>query len=335
MVNEPRLLSPLLTLTAVPGVLVGHDTNLEAATGCTAILTPTGAVGGVDVRGGAPGTRETDLLNPSCLVERVHGVMLAGGSAFGLAAADGAMRWLEARGHGFDVRIAKVPIVPAAILFDLGVGRADVRPDAAAGYAACEAATADPVQEGSVGAGTGATVGKLRGPAFMTKGGLGSAGIQLGDGLIVAALAVVNALGDVVDPHSGRIVAGLRGDDGRSFPGTINLLAGGLTGERGWIPTQPSAPATNTTIAVVATNAALTKSEATKVAQMAHDGFARAIRPVHMPQDGDLCFVLSLGDHPAQVGMVGVLAAEVLAAAIVRAVLTATGLHGIPAAGEL
>lgn len=326
---------PPLTLTAIPGVLVGHYTDLDAATGCTVILTPAGAVGGVDVRGGAPGTRETDLLRPTCLVERVHGVMLAGGSAFGLDAAGGAMRWLEERGYGFDVTIAKVPIVPAAILFDLGIGRSDVRPDAAAGYAACEAAGAGPVEEGSVGAGTGATVGKLRGPASMTKGGIGSAGVQLADGLIVAALAAVNALGDVVDPRSGQIVAGVRGNDGRSFPGTLNLIAGDMGASGDWVRTPLSGPATNTTIAVVATNAALTKSEATKVAQMAQDGFARAIRPVHLPQDGDTCFVLSLGGHPAPVGVVGMLAAEVVAEAIVRAVLTATGLHGVPAAREL
>lgn len=314
-------------LTRVPGILVGHYTDTDAATGCTVILTPTGAIGGVDVRGGAPGTRETDLLAPTCMVERVNAIMLSGGSAFGLAAADGAMRWLEERGYGFDVTVAKVPIVPAAILFDLGVGRADVRPDAAAGYAACEAASAGPIAEGTVGAGTGATVGKLLGFASCTKGGVGTAARQLPDGLIVAALVAVNALGDVVDPATGVVVAGARGVDGRSFPGAVNVLGA----------TSAPQPAlmSNTTLAVVATNAQLTKATATKVAQMAHDGYARAIRPVHTPQDGDTCFVLSLGEHSASLSLIGLLAAEVVAEAIVRAVKAATGLHGIPAASEL
>lgn len=323
------------SLTSIPGILVGHYTDTDAATGCTAILTPTGAVAGVDVRGGAPGTRETDLLSPTCLVERVHAIMLSGGSAFGLAAADGAMRWLEERGYGFDVGVAKVPIVPAAILFDLGIGRADVRPDAAAGYAACEAASAAPVVEGTVGAGTGATVGKYLGPACMTKSGLGSAARRSPDGLIVAALAAVNAWGDVVDPVSGVVLAGVRGEDGRSFPGTVNLLAGGAGTGRGWANSARQGPVTNTTLVVVATNAALTKTEANKVAQMAHDGFAHAIRPVHMPQDGDTCFALSLGNNTAPAGLVGMLAAEVVGDAIARAVLTATGLHGVPAACDL
>ena len=318
-------------LTHIPGLLVGHWTDSDAATGCTVVLCPEGAVAGVDVRGGAPGTRETDLLAPTCLVDRVHGIMLAGGSAFGLAAADGALRWLEEQGHGFDVGVARVPIVPAAILFDLIVGRVDVRPDAAAGYAACAAATAGPVVEGSIGAGTGATVGKLRGVAHATKGGVGSAARTFGDGLVVAALAVVNAWGDVVDPANGRIIAGVRGDDGRTFAGTLDLVTASLDAAdpSNWAR---GAPGTNTTLAVVATNAALTKSQATKVAQMAHDGLARAVRPVHTPLDGDVVFALSLGEQQAEPSLVGSLAAEVVATAIVRGVLTATGLHGVPAA---
>jgi L-aminopeptidase/D-esterase-like protein len=324
------------TLTDVPGLAVGHWTDAIAATGCTAILCPAGAVAGVDVRGGSPGTRETDLLAPTCLVERIHGIMFAGGSAFGLAAADGALRWLEERSYGFDVGVTRVPIVPAAILFDLALGRADVRPDAAAGYAACAAATSAPVAEGSVGAGTGATVGKLRGIAYASKGGVGTASRRVGDGLVIAALAVVNAWGDVVDPGSGRVIAGVRGDDGRSFPGVLNLALSDLD------PANPAAwsrlkrpPITNTTLVVVATNAGLTKSQATKVAQMAHDGLSRAIRPVHTPLDGDVVFALSLGDHAAETAFVGILAAEVVATAVTRGVLAATGLHGVPAGREL
>jgi L-aminopeptidase/D-esterase-like protein len=303
-------------LTDVPGVLVGHWTDADAATGCTVILTPQGAVAGVDVRGGAPGTREIALLDPTCMVERVHGIMLAGGSAFGLAAADGAMRWLEEQGFGFNVGVTTVPIVPAAILFDLMVGRADVRPDAAAGYAACAAASAEAVVEGSVGAATGATVGKLRGLANATKGGLGSASQTLPDGLIVAALAAVNAWGDIYDPATGQMIAGARTAADTPGPAAAD----------------PGAFSTNTTLVVVATNAQLTKAQATKVAQMAHDGLARAIRPVHTPLDGDVVFALSLGEVQADVGKVGALAAEMAAAAILRAVWAATPLHGIPAA---
>lgn len=333
-------------LTAVPGILVGHWSDPVAATGCTAILCPSGAVAGVDVRGGAPGTRETALLNPTCTVEQAHAIMLAGGSAFGLAAADGAMRWLEERGHGFNVGVARVPIVPAAILFDLIIGRADVRPDAAAGYVACDAAHAGPVEEGSVGAGTGATVGKLRGLAHATKGGVGSAARHFttaGGELVVAALAVVNAWGDVFDPSNGQIIAGVRGDDGRSFPGALTLATAALdpTQAEAWSrlpqrpPTPPPSSMTNTTLVVVATNARLSKTGANKVAQMAHDGLARTIRPVHTPLDGDVVFALSRGDVAAETGLVGAHAADVVAEAIVRGVRAATGLHGVPAQHEL
>jgi len=314
-------------LTDIAGISVGHWTDLDAATGCTVVLCPVGAVAGVDVRGGAPGTREIALLDPTCTVERVHAILLAGGSAFGLAAADGVMRWLAEREYGFDVRMAKVPIVPAAILFDLALGPADVRPDAAAGYAACAAATEGPVVEGCAGAGTGATVGKAMGFQHATKSGLGTASRTIDDGLIVAALAVVNAFGDVVDPQTGRIIAGVR-DSAGGFVDTLQVLTGSADPNRYW-------SGTNTTLAVVATNAALSKTQATKVAQMAHDGLARSVRPVHTAIDGDVIFALSLGDAAGDVSLVGALAAEVLITAIGRAVRQATGLHGLPAAGEI
>lgn len=327
-------------LTDVPGLLVGHYTDLDAGTGCTVILTPQGAVAGVDVRGGAPGTRETDLLNPTCLVDRVHGIMLAGGSAFGLAAADGAMRWLEEQGYGFNVGVTRVPIVPAAILFDLIVGRADVRPDAAAGYAACANAGAGPVVEGCVGAATGATLGKVRGVDRAMKGGLGTAAHHQEGGLIVAALAAVNAWGSVVDPATGRVIAGPRDDAGElidppPLDDLLNAAAPPAWSRRDVPADDPGALTTNTTLAVVATNAALTKAQATKVAQMAHDGLARTIRPVHTPRDGDVVFALSQGEMAADVGLVGALAAEAVAAAVVRGVWAATSLYGLPAARDV
>lgn len=330
-------------LTDIPGLRVGHWTDRAAATGCTAILCPNGAVAGVDVRGGAPGTRELSLLDPVCMVERVHGIVLSGGSAFGLAAADGVMRWLEEQGHGFDVGVGRVPIVPAAILFDLAVGRPDIRPDAAAGYAAAQAASDGPVLEGSVGAGTGATIGKLLGMQYATKGGVGTVSRRFESGLVIAALAVVNALGDVVDPHSGRIVAGTRAADGRGFADSTAIAARSLdlSTPDYWARRTPplnqplNQPMTNTTLAVVATNAGLTKAGATKIAQMAQDGLARTIRPLHTMFDGDLVFALSLGTLQAEIGMLGALAAEVLSEAVLRAVHTAEGLHGIPAAGEV
>lgn len=309
------------TITAVPGIQVGHWTDPEAATGCTVVLCPQGATAGVAVRGGAPGTRETDLLRPETLVQEVHAVLLTGGSAFGLAAADGVMRWLEEHDSGFDVGVTKVPIVPAAVIFDLTIGRHDVRPDADAGYAACEAASSDPVREGNVGAGTGATVGKIAGPQLATKGGLGSAFLTLGEELQVGALVVVNALGDVVDPYSGDILAGARRPEG------------GWWGEKASFPTGENAAPRfgNTTLAVVATNAALTQAECTLVANMAHDGIARAVRPAHTLMDGDTVFALSTGDVKTDVSAVGAVAAEAVAHAIVRAVLAAETLHGIPA----
>ena len=308
-------------ITDIPGIRVGHDTNLEAGTGCTVVLCDTPAVGGVDVRGGAPATRETDLLNPLNVIEEVNAVLLTGGSAFGLDAAGGVMSYLEERGIGFDIDIAHVPIVPAASILDLGFGLASVRPDTAAGYRACEQATAEAVMQGNVGAGTGATVGKMAGPFFAMKGGLGSASTQLDDGVLVGALAVVNAFGDVIDPQTLQVIAGTRNPTGIGFL---------------------SNPFGNTTIAVIATNAPLSKVGVNKVAQMAHDGMAQVIRPTHTMFDGDTIFALALGSSlqtkldPATsaryVSMIGIAAASTLARAIVKAVRHASDLHGVPAA---
>jgi L-aminopeptidase/D-esterase-like protein len=319
-------------LTAVEGVLVGHHTLKDRPTGCTVVLVEAGAVAGVDVRGGAPGTRETDLLDPVNSVQQVHAIALAGGSAFGLDAATGVMRYLEERNIGFDVRIAKVPIVPAAILIDLWVGsNPKIRPNADCGYAAARSATNGPVAEGSVGAGAGATVGKWGGNQRAMKGGLGSAAIQMPSGLIVSALVAVNAAGDVIDPATSRVVAGMRTDDGKSLADVRTLLRGG-TFDR----SEPES-GVNTTIGVVATNARLTKAQATKVAQMAHDGFARAIVPSHTPGDGDTIFALATGrrEGEANVSLIGALAADVMAEAILRAVREATSVAGIPAARDL
>jgi len=315
-------------LTDVPGIKVGHFTHPQRPTGCTVVLVEEGAVAGVDVRGSAPGTRETDLLHPVCTVQQVHAVVLAGGSAFGLDAASGVMRYLEERGIGFETRVAKVPIVPAAILFDLAVGDPRIRPDREAGYQACVRASAGPVQEGNVGAGAGATVGKLFGVHRAMKGGLGTASLRVGD-VIVAALVVVNAVGDVVDPRTGRILAGVRTPDGRRLADAMELLRRG----EGVVPLRPGE---NTTIGVIATNATFDKVGMTKIAQMGHDGLARAIRPVHMPLDGDTLFALSTGRVPgADLGVVGALAAEVVAEAVVRAVLKAESLPGYPAARDM
>jgi len=317
------------SLTAISGLSVGHWTNPEAATGCTVVLCPAGAVAGVDVRGSAPGTREIALLDPLCTVQKVNAILLSGGSAFGLAAADGVMRWLEERGHGFDAGVAKVPIVPAAILFDLGMGRADVRPDAAAGYLACQAASAGPVAQGNVGAGTGATVGKMLGFGQATKGGLGSAAKTIGNGIVVAALVAVNAVGDVIDPERNKIIAGARRPVVGGFADSMAFAASYLG------QTLAEMANRNTTLAVVATNVALSKVGATKVAQMAHDGLARTIRPVHTAYDGDAIFAISAGEKEGDASLVGAVAAEVLAQAVLNAIWAAEALHGIPAARDL
>lgn len=315
-------------LSDVPGILVGQVTDQEALTGCTVVLTPSGAVAGVDIRGAAPGTRETQLLRPMHLVQRVHAVVLAGGSAFGLDAACGVMHFLEEKGIGFDVGVATVPIVPAAILFDLQVGRSDRRPDREMGYRACQVAREGPVEEGNAGAGTGATVGKALGPAQAMKGGVGTSANRLGNGITVAALVVVNAFGDVVDDR-GRILAGTL-DPATGLPaGTAGLLRRGLP------PGPLTRPGTSTTLAVVATDAALSKEQANKVAQMAHNGLARAISPVHTMYDGDAVFALSLGEKEMDVTVIGSVAAEVLADAVRRAVLMARGVAGIKASCDL
>lgn len=309
------------TLTAVPGIRVGHATNLDALTGCTVILCPPQSVGGVDIRGGAPGTRETALLDPLRSVEIVNAIMLSGGSAYGLAAADGAMRYLEAQGIGYTTSTGYlVPIVPAAILFDLAVGRGDVRPDAAMGYAACISATSDPVEQGSVGAGTGCRIGALMGNELATKGGIGSASIDLGDGLVVAALCAVNAVGDVLD-EQGQILGGLRLPEG-GFTDVLNAL-------RLMPRPMPETVAQNTVIGVVATNARLTKTQVNKVAQMAHDGLARAVRPAHTTHDGDTIFALATGEIEVDVNVVGAYAAEMTAAAIRNGIRQAKSLGGV------
>ncbi len=318
------------SLTDVPGLSVGHFTDLDAATGCTVVLFPAGAVMGVDVRGAAPGTRETDLLRPGMLVQRVQALLLAGGSAFGLAAATGVVRFLEERGVGYLTVAGVVPIVPAAVLYDLALGRADIRPGEQAGYAACLAASTKPVIQGSVGAGTGATVGKILGMAHATKAGLGSAAVHLPEGVVVGALAAVNAGGSVVDPASGRVLAGVRAPDGSGFLDAEALvLAGqGVRALRG----------TNTTLVLVATDAALDKTLANRLAQVAHDGLARALRPVHTQFDGDVVFAASTaadGAAPFDVNRVAVAAVQAVERAIVRAAQMATSLAGLPAASDL
>lgn len=315
-------------LTDVGGILVGHFTDTRRTTGCTVVLAPGGAVAAVDVRGSAPGTRETDLLNPVNTVQKVHAILLSGGSAFGLDAASGVVRYLEEKGIGFAMGNIRVPIVPAAILFDLHVGDGSIRPDREAGYEACRSAGSGPVTEGNVGAGAGATVGKLLGRGRAMKGGLGSAAIRVDD-LRVAALVAVNAVGDVVDPSTGRILAGARGEDGKKLEGTA-----------AWLRKQLLRPAgragENTTLAVVGTNASFDKTALTKVAQMGHDGLARAINPVHTPFDGDTVFALSTGELDGMnLAQVGALAAEAVAEAVVRAVLSARSIPGYPSHSDL
>ena len=315
------------SIVDVSGIAVGHAHDLEALTGVTVVLCEAGAVGGVDQRGGAPGTRETDLLRPMHLVQRVHAIVLTGGSAFGLDSASGAMRYLEERGIGYETPNARVPIVAAAVLFDLGIGRADVRPDAALGYAACASATSDEARSGNVGAGAGATVGKILGMGQAMKSGVGTASVDLGDGAVVGALFAVNALGDVVDPATGKIIAGARsaGEHSLTFIDTLDAARQLIK-----TPAQRFASPDNTVIGVVATNADLTKEEANKVAQMAHDGLARAIRPAHTMFDGDTIFALATGQVPADVNVIGAYAAEVTARAIVNAVRHTTSAGGIP-----
>jgi len=322
-------------ITDVPGIRVGHAQNLDALTGCTVVLCESGAVGGVDQRGGAPGTRETDALRPMHLVEQVHGVLLTGGSAFGLDAASGVMRYLEERGVGFNTGVAKVPIVPAAVLFDLAIGRADIRPDAAMGYEACQNASNAVPAQGNVGAGTGATVGKVLGPKQAMKSGIGTASMDIGGGIIVGAIVAVNAFGDVVDPENQHIIAGARSVSSgpikigatESFADTLQTMKT-LVGR----VVLDFAGRQNTVIGVVATNARLSKEEVNKVAQMAHNGLALSLRPAHTMMDGDTIFALATGQRKADVNIVGAFAAQVTAQAIIQAVKAAQPAGGLPAA---
>jgi L-aminopeptidase/D-esterase-like protein len=315
-------------LTDVPGIKVGHFTLSERPTGCTVILAEAGAVAGVDVRGMAPATRETDVLNPVNLVQIAHAIVLSGGSAFGLDAASGVMRYLEEHKIGFLFGQAYVPIVPAAALFDLSVGDGRIRPNADCGYQAARAASNAAVVEGNIGAGAGATVGKAGGLGRAMKGGIGTASITMPNGLIVAALVATNGMGDVIDPENGQVIAGVRTPDGKSFADARKLLRSGEIKFRA---------GENTTLGVIATNAVLTKTEAKRVAEMAHDGYARSIVPAHTPVDGDTIFTLATGAKtgPADAGLIGVLAADVMAQAVVRSVRQATGIPGFPAAKDL
>ena len=315
----------------VPGIRVGHYTDPRAATGCTAVLCDSGAVGGVDVRGSAPGTRETDLLRPGSLVPQVDAVLLTGGSAFGLSAASGVVSYLEERGQGYRAGPFTVPIVSAAVLFDLGVGAASVRPGAEEGYRACEAASAGDMAQGSVGAGTGATVAKALGVGRGVKGGVGTAGIDLGDGVIVGAIVAVNAVGGVHDPDTGELIAGARSDDG---DGMVDVL-GAMVSSTAEPP--PVKFAANTTIGVVATNARLDREQANKLAPVSHDGMALAVRPAHTTHDGDTMFALATGasDRDVDLDRLCALAVVCTARAIVNGVRNATGLAGVPAASDL
>ncbi len=321
------------SITDVAGIEVGHFTDTRRPTGCTVVLARGGAVGGVDVRGAAPGTRETDLLDPSNLVSTVHAVLLSGGSAFGLDAAGGVMRWLETQGIGLDVGTARVPIVPAAVLFDLHVGDASIRPDAQAGFAACEATSRQPPAQGNVGAGAGATVGKVFGMPFAMKGGIGTASITVG-GVTVGALVACNALGDVLHPDTGAVLAGARSADGSNrLRDTRRAL---LAGE----PPLPILAGSNTTIGVIATDAPLTKAQAQRLALQGHDGLARCINPVHTLSDGDTLFAVATGlaGHSPGMMVLGVMAAEAVARATVQAIASAQGIRvgglHLPAAND-
>ncbi len=309
-------------LTTVPGIKVGHYTLSERLTGCTVVLAENVAVAGVDVRGAAPGTRETDLLDPKNTVQKVHAIVQSGGSAFGLNTAAGVMRYLEERNIGFETRVARIPIVPAAILYDLSVGENPrIRPTGECGYRAALTASTGPVAQGNVGAGAGATIGKLRGQDRAMKAGIGSISLRHSNGLIVAALVAVNSIGDIIDPSTGNVVAGVRTPDGRKLADARLLLRSGTSGE--------AQPLENTTSGVVATNAHLTKVQVSQMAQMAHDGYARAITPVHTPHDGDTIFSLATGTWSGSVDMltIGALAADAVADSIVRSARMATGIQ--------
>ncbi len=314
-------------MTDIPGLKVGHYTDSEAATGSTVVLCTSGAVAGVDVRGSAPGTRETDLLRPTNLVREVHAILLSGGSAFGLDAAGGVMRYLEEHRCGYPTGSAIVPIVPAAVLYDLDIGSSCIRPGIEAGYHACLNAGDSGVEEGCVGAGTGATVAKLLGRERAIKSGIGCTGIAVSNGIIVAALMAVNAVGDIIDHSNGKLIAGPRSDSGNAMLSSLDIMKKGL-------PVNAPLPE-NTTLGVVATNVKLDKEQANKLAQMAHDGLARSIVPSHTMNDGDTIFSLSSGDKHCDLSMLGSLAAEAVSLAIERAVRFASSLAGVPAVTDL
>lgn len=326
-----RLGRPFALCGAGPWAAVGHYTDRSAATGCTVVLCEDGAVGGVSVRGSAPGTRETDLLRPTCLVLKVHAVLLSGGSAFGLDAASGVVRYLEAGGVGLEFGGAVVPIVPAAVIFDLGAVTGKVRPGPEEGYAACQAASDDAVQEGSVGAGTGATVRKLLGLERAVRDGLGTASTELGDGLVVGAVVVVNAVGGVYDPYTGEVVAGPRKEDGRAMYDSMKLLT-----SAGFTRSAQPVPA-NTTIGAVATNALLNKEQTNKFASVAHDGLAMSVRPAHTMSDGDVMFAVATGrfDGNADIDRLCAASALCISEAVIRGVRAAESAGDIPPIKEL
>jgi L-aminopeptidase/D-esterase-like protein len=313
-------------ITDVAGIKVGHYTDKKAVTGCTVILCERGAVAGVDVSGSSPGTRETDLLRPGNLVERVQAIVLSGGSAFGLDAATGVMKYLEERGFGYETSGGKVPIVPAAIIFDLNIGDSRTRPGANEGCQACLASSDGKVAEGCIGAGTGATVGKILGLERAVKSGLGSASQKIAGDVVVAALVVVNAVGDVIEPGTGRILAGPRKSDGSGFLSTSKLWKGEFKG---------AVPPFNTVIGVVATDAKLDKTQANRLARVAQVGIARTIDPCHTMYDGDALFALSLGEKETDLSILGAAAGDVVAEAIVRAIQEAETLGGVPAARDV
>jgi L-aminopeptidase/D-esterase-like protein len=311
----------------VKGIKVGHYTNLSAARGCTVVICEEGAVPGVDVRGSSPGTRETDLMRPMSQVDKVHAILLTGGSAFGLAAACGVVDYLEEHNIGYQTSIGKIPIVPAAVLFDLTIGDPAVRPGVPEGYKACKSASDNNVEEGCVGAGTGAMVGHLFGPSRATKSGLGTASETIFGDIVVAAIVAVNAFGDVIDTGSGQVLAGVRTEDGKKFGNTIDYLKEGYGDSVN--------PTNHTTIGVVATNALLTKEQTNKMAQAAHDGMARAINPCHTMLDGDTIFALSIGNKQGNLATIDAVAANVMQRAIIKAVNSATSLYNIPARRDI
>jgi len=314
------------SITDVPGILVGHETNLEGGTGCTVLICKKGAFAGADVRGGAPGTREIPCLDPVNFVQKAHAIYLSGGSAYGLDGASGVMQYLEEKNIGLDVGVGLVPIVPGAVLFDLPVGSPKIRPDKEMGYRACLNANSGAVPEGSVGAGTGATVGKPLGMDYVMKGGLGSASYKRGD-LVVGALVAVNCFGDIREPETGRIIAGMLSKDKKSVYGALRYILES--------PEEKAKVYTNTTLGIIATNAKLDKAGAAKVAQMAQDGFARAINPIHTMYDGDTIFCMATGEVEGDLTTLGVIAAEVMARAIIKGIKASTSLFGIPAHRDL